>query len=96
MGYGLLPVVSDIPANLEAIKNGCGASFPSKDVEALKRELAYYVNRPKETAIIGARAKARVEDEYSWDAIAQKTIDLYIDLLKHKGTRGHYAEYRFK
>lgn len=87
MGYGLCPIVSDIPANLEAIRNGCGVSFPSKDVEALERELAYYINRPEEAGLIGSLAKRRAEEEYSWEAIAKKTLETYGDLLEKRDAK---------
>ncbi|MFZ2187870.1 MAG: glycosyltransferase family 4 protein [Candidatus Moraniibacteriota bacterium] len=97
MAYGLLPIVSDIPANMEAIRNGSGISFTVKDVESLKKELAYYINRPEEAAVIGAIAKERAEQEYSWDAIAQKTLEVYEDALRqYSNVKEHYASYRTK
>ncbi len=95
MGYGLCPIVSDIPANLEAIRGGSGVSFAAKDTEALKKELAYYINRKEEAAIIGKLAKERAEDCYSWDAIAQKTLETYQDILK-SGMKERYAHLRSK
>lgn len=82
MGHGLLPIVSNIPANTEVVRGDCGAIFESKNVESLKKELAYYVNRPDEAKIIGRAARERIEQHYSWDAIARKTLDVYQDALK--------------
>lgn len=95
MGYGLCPIVSDISANMEAVRNGCGIPFSTKNVEALAKELAYYVNRPEEARAIGALAKARIEGRYSWDAIAGKTLEVYRDALKH-GMKERYAHFRLK
>lgn len=90
MAYGLPIIVSDIPANVEAIRGGAGATFPTKDVEGLKQELAYYINRPEEGKKMGMQAKERVAEHYSWEAIAAKTIDLYEETLKEYEARYHF------
>lgn len=97
MAHGLLCVVSDIPANMEAIRNDAGVSFASKDVEALTKKLAYHINCPEEAAAIGAVAKARAEQHYSWDAIARRTLETYEDVLhRHAHLKEHYAPHRTK
>lgn len=97
MGYGIVPIVSDIPANTEAVKHGCGAVFRNKDVESLKQELAYYINRPEEAEAMGQAAKTRVEEHYSWDAIARRTAEVYDDLIRqHSVKKGNYAHLRSK
>jgi len=87
MAYSLPVIVSDIAPNIEVVKGGFGAVFPVKDVEALKQELAYYVNRPEEAKRLGELAKVRIDDAFSWDAIAKKTIEVYqetIDARAHQ------------
>lgn len=84
MGHGLMPIVSDIPANREAIAN-TGVFFPSKDVDSLKKELAYFINRPDEVVALGKMAQERVQDNYSWGAIAQKTLEVYEDAIQQYG-----------
>ncbi|OGI15512.1 MAG: hypothetical protein A2878_00185 [Candidatus Moranbacteria bacterium RIFCSPHIGHO2_01_FULL_54_31] len=97
MAYGLLAIVSDIAANLEAIQNGSGVSFESKNAESLKKVLAYYINCPAEAEAIGAIAKERAEQQYSWDAIARRTLEVYEDVLhQYSHLKEHYAEYRTK
>ncbi len=91
MGYGVMPIVSDIPANTEAIRHDAGVMFESKNVEDLKKQLAYYVNRPEEADMIGRIAKARIVQYYSWDAIAEKTLGVYVDLVRSRGIKEHYA-----
>lgn len=83
MGYGLAPLVSDIKENLEAIK-GTGLLFKAKDIYDLKNKLAYLLNRPGEAERLGKMAKERAKNEYSWDSIVQKTIDVYWDVLGSK------------
>lgn len=96
MGHGLTPIVSDIPANREAIAN-TGVLFPSKDVESLKKELAYFINRPDEVKALGKIAKERIQENYSWEAIARKTLEVYEDALhQYHNAKEHYVSYRTK
>ncbi len=80
MGHGLLPLVSDIEPHKEAVAN-TGVYFPVKDIEGLKRELAYLVNRSDEVSALGRVAQERVREHYSWDAVAKKTVDVYRDVM---------------
>ena len=89
MAYGLPAVVSDIAPNLEVIRGGCGAVFPVRDVEALKQEIAYYVNRPDEAVRLGHLAKERIDAAFSWDAIAERTLEVYQETLDN-----HAREYK--
>ena len=96
MGHGLMPIVSDIPANREAAGN-TGVFFPNKDVVGLKKELAYYINSPEEVATLGKLAETRVHDHYSWDAIARHTLEVYEDALHQSNNlKEHYAPHRAK
>ncbi len=79
MGHGLLPVVSDIEPHKEAVAN-TGAYFPVKDIEGLKKELAYFINKSDEVAVLGRAAQERVREHYSWEAVAKKTIEVYRDV----------------
>lgn len=94
MGHGLLPVVSDIEPHHEAVAN-TGAFFPVKDVEGLKKELAYFINRSDEVAALGKAAESRVREYYSWEAVAQKTTDVYEDVIG-RNFKEHYASFRNK
>lgn len=80
MAHGLLPVVSNIPANLEAIGEA-GVSFQSESVESLKEPMAYFANRQEEAALYGEKAQVRAERLYSWDAIARRTLGVYEEAL---------------
>ncbi|MBP6975396.1 MAG: glycosyltransferase family 4 protein [Candidatus Moranbacteria bacterium] len=83
LGYGLPCVVSDIPANLEAIAQ-CGIRFESKNILDLKQKLSALVNRPDIMTTLGTLARERALAEYDWQAIARRTISLYEDLLVEK------------
>ncbi len=96
MGHGLMPIASDIGANREAIAD-TGVFFRNKDVNGLKTELAYFLSRPEEVANFGHLAKERVRAQYSWDAIARQTLEVYENVLrKHDAMKQHYVSYRSK
>ncbi len=94
MGHGLMPLVSDIEPHREAVSN-TGAYFPVKDVDGLKKELAYFINRGDEVAALGKVAQERVSEHYGWDAVAKKTLDVYRDAMEHN-YKEHYASSRSK
>ncbi len=85
MGHRLMPLVSDIPANREAIAN-TGVIFPSKDVASLKKNLAYFINRPDEVEALGKLAEMRIQEHYSWNAIARRTLEVYEEALGNYST----------
>ncbi|MDP2838013.1 MAG: glycosyltransferase family 4 protein [Candidatus Moranbacteria bacterium] len=95
MGHGVMPIVSDIPANREAVAN-TGAYFPSKDIDGLKRELAYFANRGDEVTALGKAAEERVREHYGWDAIATKTLEVYENVLQRGHVNEHYVPSRSK
>ncbi len=76
MGYGLTPLVSDIKENKEAIGEE-GFTFASKSIIDLRDQLAFLLSRNDEVKKMGERAKKRIEENYSWDSIAKKTIEVY-------------------
>lgn len=96
MGHGLMPITSDIPANREAVAD-TGVFFGSKDVNSLKKTLAYFLSRPEEVADFGHSAQERVRLQYGWDAIARQTLEVYEDVLhKPNALKKPYVAYRAK
>jgi glycosyltransferase involved in cell wall biosynthesis len=88
MAYSLPVVVSDIAPNLEVVNGGFGAVFPVKDVEALKQEMAHFINRPDEAKQLGEMARTRIDAAFSWDAIARQTVSVYRDAIESH-TKGY-------
>jgi len=84
MDHGLAPLVSNIKENLEVVGEEDGFSFVSKSVVGLRDKLAYLLSRPEEVEKIGKRAKKRIQEEYSWDSIVKKTLDVYLQTLSEK------------
>lgn len=92
MGYGLPCVVSSIPANVEAIGDA-GLSFENKNVESLKMELSRLINTKELMTDLGHRAKQRIATQYSWEAIARKTLNAYKEEVTHYALK-RYATIR--
>lgn len=80
MGYGNRCLVSDIPANLEAIAD-TGWHFRNKSVESLSERLGWLLDHPDETRHQGEAARRRVKQHYSWDTVAESFERLYEGLL---------------
>ena len=86
MGFGAAPLVSDIKENLEFIGN-CGFSFKSKNVIDLRDKLAYLLNKPVEIRSAGMCARGRIESEYGWDSISDKTMEVYKQAVEEKSKK---------
>lgn len=89
MGCGLMPLVSDIPENLEVAEDA-GISFRAGDKDDLASKLAVWLNRPEEVTARGQKACEIIRDGYSWDSIAKKTLETYGKTLHEK----HSSQYR--
>lgn len=83
MGHGLCMLTSDIPENKEPLGEA-GHTFESKNVTDLRDKMAFLLNRPEEAKRLGELAKKRIQMEYGWDSIAQKTVDVYQNLVSLK------------
>ena len=83
MSYGLGTLVSDIPENLEAIKD-TGFSFKNKDIDNLTEKINYIINHPDELKDNGGFAKKRVEKYYNWDVIVDGVLGVYQKVVKDK------------
>lgn len=83
MGHTLCPLVSDIKENLEPVAD-CGHSFKNKSAVDLRDKLAYLLNKPEEVERLGSCAVERIRNEYSWDSITEKTLNLYREIILQK------------
>jgi len=79
-------VASDVGGIPEVVdeRNGVLVHYDADDAEFYERELARaildVVSNPLRARDLGATGRLRVEQEFSWDKIAQRTIDLYASL----------------
>ena len=76
MAYGRTCVTSDIPECSDVLA-GTGATFPRGDVSALRDVLAALLANPAHAREFEATAKARVEAEYGWDSVVERTLEVY-------------------
>jgi glycosyltransferase involved in cell wall biosynthesis len=80
MSYGNCCVASDIPENLEAIKE-FGYTFKNRDPLDLKRVLEDLVNHPDKVLKKKKIAREYVLSNYSWEGIADQMESLYFSVL---------------
>lgn len=76
MAHGRCCVTSDIPECAEVI-GGAGATFPRGDMVALRGSLKSLLEDPVRMKAQGEAARRRVEAEYDWDFVVQRTFDIY-------------------
>ncbi len=79
MSYGLAPLVSDIPENLEAIKN-TGFTFSNRDADDLAMRLRQLLQHPELVVEMGVKARELVRTDFNWDVIADRTEGIYVSI----------------
>ena len=77
MSAGVAPLVSDIPANLEALHH-TGFSFPSGNISALRDALKRLLDHPDLVATQAEEVCAVIEVEFNWDTITRHTESVYV------------------
>lgn len=80
LSYGKAVLVSDIEANLEAVKD-CGFTFRSEDVADLKARLETLLNHPNLVQGDSERRQRYVRENYSWDRAAEDLESLFARCL---------------
>jgi glycosyltransferase involved in cell wall biosynthesis len=80
MSYGKTVLGSDIPENMEVIREH-GMSFRNKSVNDLTRKLRALIDSPAIAAEKGAAAKAFVTEHYHWDDVAKSVERVYAELV---------------
>lgn len=83
MSYGLPCIVSDIPANLEAVA-GQALIFENKNTKDLEDKMLKMLSNPDLGKEIGEKLRERANTEYNWDTIAKNTKKLYENLITKK------------
>lgn len=77
MSFGVAPLVSDIPENLEAIHH-TGFTFHNADVEDLRHRLQDLIRHPEMVQDRAEEARAVIEIHFNWDEIAKHIESVYI------------------
>lgn len=76
MSYSKTVLASDITENLEVVK-GNGFSFRNKSVNDLVRKLKFLLAHKTLVEKTGQDSRGYVLENYNWDDIVRKTIDIY-------------------
>lgn len=69
-------LVSDIPANTEAVQDG-GFIFENKNIQDLKGKIEWILSHPKEANEKASRARQIIEEQYNWETIVQEIEKTY-------------------
>lgn len=80
MAYGRCCVTSDIPECADVV-NKTGVTFPCGNFRALRKALSALISDSSRVDALGGAARTRVEIEYGWDSVVQKTLDIYRELV---------------
>ena len=77
------PIVASAVGGFEEVlgEHGAGRLVPPDEPEALASALRDLLDADAERTRLGAAALAAAAGPYSWDTVAQRTLDLYRDLL---------------
>jgi glycogen synthase len=80
-------IVSDVGGLSEFIKNGInGIKVEANNHHQLAEAIIYLIRNKEKAKNIVDRAYKMVVEDYSWDLIAQKTVDLYKEVFKEYKT----------
>ena len=80
MSFGLCPLISDIPENLDVVEKN-GISFQTGNPNDLAKNLEELIENQNETALLGEKAREAVLRDYSWDRNCQDLESTYLELL---------------
>jgi len=83
LSYGRCVLLSDIPENLE-VAEGCSVSFRSQDVNDLRAKLEQLIRDPARVRSFEDKARAHIQEHYSWDRVTGATESLYRSLLERR------------
>lgn len=85
MSYGRPCLVSDLPANLEAI-GGAGVKFASGSSCDLAAKWAWMLDHPRDVAGLGELARMRIARQFTWDVVVTRLESSYTRLLRRQQT----------
>lgn len=90
MSFGCPTLVSDIPSNAEVIGD-TGRVFKNRSVPDLAHAMEQALLQPVQLREGGKQARKRLVQEYHWDRVAEKTVDLYDQLLEVSSVQARTA-----
>jgi glycosyltransferase involved in cell wall biosynthesis len=86
LSYGNCVLVSDIPENIEVIRDKednslCGFSFKSGQVENLRDVLQDLIDHPSKVKDIKNKGREITAHRYNWEKITDKTLKIYQKII---------------
>jgi phosphatidyl-myo-inositol alpha-mannosyltransferase len=75
-------VASDIDGYREVLSPGTGIAVPPGDVDALARGLIELLEDEPRRAELGREGRRVAQENYAWDAIAQRLLEIYEEALR--------------
>jgi glycosyltransferase involved in cell wall biosynthesis len=87
MSFGKVPLVSDIPANLEVVGGNVdlgsvGLVFQNKNIKDLSQKMEIVIDNPDVLKRLGQKSKKYVDIYYNWVDITDRTEDIYNSVVK--------------
>lgn len=79
-------IAADIPATREVIAHGQDGLLVAQQPGSIAEALGTLLDDPALCTRLGERGRAKVEERYRWDIIAQRTLDAYQAILRRSGS----------
>lgn len=77
-----VPIIcSDIPENRSVLHDDA-VYFQSNDVQDLIKQIIWIGNHTEQVSGLSQRARDRVRREFSWDAVASRYVEIYLEAIK--------------
>lgn len=76
MSYGTCCVTSDVPECADVL-GSAGVTFAKGNVSELTRVLGSLLDNPERANKLGEGARERVRNNYDWDSVVERTLELY-------------------
>ncbi len=80
-----VPVVSTTGGALPEVVGPDGILVPPSDAHALALAIEDLLERPEKAAALGSRGYARVQQDFTWQRAAQRTVTVYRELMRDYG-----------
>jgi glycosyltransferase involved in cell wall biosynthesis len=92
MACGVPVVASDLPGLSDIVRaHDCGITFAAGDAEALARSVGQLAADPARARAMGARGRKAAVALYSWDARADQTEQVLLQVAGKRASRGRSA-----
>lgn len=88
LAFGRPLLLSDVGGFPEIAATGAARTFPAGDAAALRDALRELLGDEAARCALAARARELAAGEYSWQAVARRTLDLYESLLGEESRPG--------